>query len=99
MTTLTLRYIKGDFVVTGPDIESARFKTRREAKDWCVAHYPGSPIKEIGPIYKPPSAERRAVKRGLKGAHRAPHQFARALRVEPEETPAVRRKAEEDLGR
>ena len=43
MTTLTLRYIKGDFVVTGPDIESARFKTRREAKDWCVAHYPGSP--------------------------------------------------------
>ena len=34
MTTLTLRYIKGDFVVTGPDIEPARFKTRREAKDW-----------------------------------------------------------------
>ncbi len=64
MTTLTLRYIKGDFVVTGPDIEPARFKTRREAKDWCVAHYPGSPIKEIGPIYRPPSAERRAVTRG-----------------------------------
>ena len=35
MTTLTLRYIKGDFVVTGPDIEPLRFKTRREAKDWC----------------------------------------------------------------
>ena len=52
MTTLTLRYIKGDFVVTGPDIEPTRFKTRREAKDWCVAHYPGSPFKEIGPIYK-----------------------------------------------
>ena len=78
MTTLILRYIKGDFVVTGPDIEPVQFKTRREAKDGCVAHYPGSPIKEIGPIYKPPSAERRAVKRGLKGAHRAPHQFARA---------------------
>ena len=62
MTTLTMRYIKGHFVVTGPDIEPTRFKTRREAKDWCVAHYPGSPIKEIGPIYKPPSAERRAVK-------------------------------------
>jgi hypothetical protein len=46
MTTLTMRYIKGDFVVTGPDIESVRFKTRREAKDWCVAHCPGSPIKE-----------------------------------------------------
>jgi hypothetical protein len=26
----------------------------REAKDWCAAHYPDSPIKEIGPIYKPP---------------------------------------------
>jgi len=51
-----LRCIKGDFVVTGPDIEPIRFKTRREAKDWCVTHYPGSPIKEIGPIYKPPAA-------------------------------------------
>ena len=55
MTTLTLRYIKGDFVVTGPDIQPTRFKTRREAKDWCEAHYPGSPIKEIGAIYKPPA--------------------------------------------
>jgi hypothetical protein len=48
MTTITLRRMKDDFVVTGPDIEPANFKTRREAKDWCVAHYPGSPIKEIG---------------------------------------------------
>jgi hypothetical protein len=55
MTTLTLRYIKGDFVVTGPDIQPTRFKTRREAKDWCVAYYPGSLIKEIGPIYKSPA--------------------------------------------
>ena len=47
MTTLTLRYIKGDFAVTGPDIEPLRFKTRREAKDWCRTHYPGSLIKEI----------------------------------------------------
>jgi hypothetical protein len=54
MTTLTLRYIKGDFVVTGQDIEPMRFKTRREAKDWCRTHYPDSLIKEIGPIYKPP---------------------------------------------
>ena len=61
MTTLTMRYIKGDFVVIGPDIQPTRFKTRREAKDWCAAHYPGSPIKEIGPIYKPLSAERRAL--------------------------------------
>jgi hypothetical protein len=56
MTTLTLRYIKGDFVVTGPEIEPTWFKTRQEAKDWCRAHYPGSPIKEIGPIYRPPAA-------------------------------------------
>ena len=63
MTTLILRYIKGDFVVTGPDIEPLRFKTRREAKDWCRTHYPGSLIKEVGPIYKPRSAERRAVRR------------------------------------
>jgi hypothetical protein len=33
MTTLTLRYIKGDFVVTGPDIQPAKFKSHREAKD------------------------------------------------------------------
>jgi hypothetical protein len=25
MTTLTMRYIKGDFVVTGPDIERVKF--------------------------------------------------------------------------
>jgi hypothetical protein len=49
MTTLTLRRIKDDFIVTGPDIEPAKFKSRREAKNWCTAHYPGSPIKEIGP--------------------------------------------------
>ena len=55
MTTLTMRYIKGHIVVTGPDIEPARFKTRPEAKDWCRTRYPGSPIKEIGPIYKPPA--------------------------------------------
>jgi hypothetical protein len=48
MTTLTLRRIKDDFIVSGPDIEPSRFKSHREAKDWCVTHYPGSPIKEIG---------------------------------------------------
>ena len=48
MTTLTLRLIKNDFIVTGPDIAPAKFKSRREAKDWCVQRYPGSPIKEIG---------------------------------------------------
>jgi hypothetical protein len=49
MTTLTMRYIKGDFVVTGPDIERVKFVMRRAAKNWCAEHHPGSPIKEIGP--------------------------------------------------
>jgi hypothetical protein len=40
--------IKGDFVVTGPDVAPAKFKSRREAKDWCKTKYPGSPIHEIG---------------------------------------------------
>ena len=47
MTTLTMRRIK-DFIVTSPDIEPAKFKSRRDAKDWCAQHYPGSPIYEIG---------------------------------------------------
>jgi hypothetical protein len=48
MTVLTLRHIKGDFVVTGPDIAPLKFKSRREARDWCQAHHPGSPITEVG---------------------------------------------------
>jgi hypothetical protein len=55
MTTLTLRYIKGHFVVTGPDIEPTRFKTRREAKDWCVAHYPARPAKRSVRSTAPPA--------------------------------------------
>jgi hypothetical protein len=54
MTTLTMRYTRGDFVVIGP----LKFKSRREAKDWCIAHYPGSPLKEIGAD---------AAKRSVKG--------------------------------
>ena len=61
MTTLTMRYIKGDFVVTGPDIERVKFVMRREAKNWCAEHHPGSPLKEIG-------ADR--VTRSLKGPTR-----------------------------
>ena len=48
MTTLTMRCIKGYFVVTGRDVEPAEFKSRREAKDRCMTHYSGSPITEIG---------------------------------------------------
>ena len=43
MTTLTLRLIKGDFDVTGPDVEPVKFN------DWCAQQHPGSPIEEIGP--------------------------------------------------
>jgi hypothetical protein len=48
MTTLILRFINGNFVVTGPDIEPTRFASRREAKDWCRWHHPGVPVVEIG---------------------------------------------------
>jgi hypothetical protein len=48
MTTITMRHTKGTFLVTGKDIEARKFGSRREAKDWCAGHYPGSPIKEIG---------------------------------------------------
>jgi hypothetical protein len=49
MTILTLRRIREDrFEVTGPDIEPATFKTRVEARDWCLTRYPGAPIREVG---------------------------------------------------
>jgi hypothetical protein len=48
MTTFTMRYIKGHFVVTGPDVPSMQFKSRAEARDWCKAYYPGSPVTVIG---------------------------------------------------
>jgi hypothetical protein len=65
MTTLTMRMInKGDFVVTGPDVEPMKFKSRREARDWCMTHHPGSPITEVGPGGK------RAAKAKKKSADR-----------------------------
>ena len=65
MTTLTMRMIKGDFVVTGPDVEPMRFKSRAEARDWCKTHHPGSAITEVDPGGKraakkpPPKNQRR----------------------------------------
>jgi hypothetical protein len=45
MTVLTMRYLRGHFVVTGPDIEPLNSS---HAKDWCDdEHHQGSPIKEI----------------------------------------------------
>jgi hypothetical protein len=64
MTTPTMRVVRGDFIITGPDIEPMKFKSRREAKDWCKAHHPGSPITEIGPgeKSKPPASQPRRIK-------------------------------------
>jgi hypothetical protein len=39
MTTITMRYIKGAFLVTGKDIEARKFESRRKAKDWCVTPF------------------------------------------------------------
>ena len=61
MTALTMRRIRDHFVVTGPDIEPLRFKTRYEAREWCKQHHPGSPIREVGPGTKkrpPPKADK-----------------------------------------
>ena len=49
MTTLTMRVVRGDFIVTGPDIAPMKFKSRREAKDWCTVYHPASSITEVGP--------------------------------------------------
>src|SRR5262245_11342670 len=46
---LSVRYFNGYFLVTGPDTEPAKFKTRQQALTWCAAHYPDLPIKEHRP--------------------------------------------------
>jgi hypothetical protein len=46
MTVLTMRYQQGHFVVSSPDTEPVKFKTRSEAREWCLRHYPGSPIRD-----------------------------------------------------
>jgi hypothetical protein len=58
MTTLTMRLIKGDSSSPDPDIEPMKFKSRREARDWCKAHDPGSPITEISPGGKRAAAKK-----------------------------------------
>jgi hypothetical protein len=49
MTTLTMRMIKGDFVVTGPDVEPMKFKTRREAREWCWLTIRDSQSRRLAP--------------------------------------------------
>ena len=43
-----VRYSQGHIVLIGPHVEPHKFKSRREAKDWCMEHHPGFSIKEIG---------------------------------------------------
>jgi hypothetical protein len=62
MTTLTLRYLQGYFVVIGPHIKPHKFKSRPEAKDWYVEQHPGSPIKEIGADAARQAAKVKAVR-------------------------------------
>jgi hypothetical protein len=64
MTTLTLRYIKGDFVVTGPDIQPAKFKSHREAKDWCPDN------RNRGGFVEPSSSKSEGPAEGTEGLSR-----------------------------
>jgi len=47
-TVLTIRSRRGHFVVTAFDLDPVKFKTRRQARDWCAENYPGAPIYEAG---------------------------------------------------
>jgi hypothetical protein len=48
LTVLTMRRVREQFVVIAPDIEPVTFKSRREARVWSLAHFPGAPIREVG---------------------------------------------------
>jgi hypothetical protein len=47
-TVLTIRSQRGHFIVTSFDLDPVKFKTRRQARDWCSENYPGSQIREAG---------------------------------------------------
>ena len=42
--------MKGDFIITGPDIAPMKFNSRREATKWCANHYPASSITDMAQI-------------------------------------------------
>jgi hypothetical protein len=48
MTVLTMRSRRSHFIVTGPNIELVKFKTRQQARNWCAANHPGLLIHESG---------------------------------------------------
>ena len=66
MTTLTMRVVKGDVIVTGQDIEPLKFKSRPEARDWCKTHHPGSPINAIGSGRQTPGAQETGATASMK---------------------------------
>jgi hypothetical protein len=48
-TTLTLRSRGAHLIVTGPALSGvAKFKTRRQAREWCARYYPCISIHEVG---------------------------------------------------
>ena len=59
MTTLTMRLVKGDFIVTGPDIAPMKFKSRprpRLVQDppSRLAHHRDRSGRQSAPAKKPP---------------------------------------------
>jgi hypothetical protein len=68
MTILTMRYSRGHFIVSAPGMEPVKFKTRREARDWCLRHHRGSPLKEIGADEAKRAAKARAKAQRSKAA-------------------------------
>ena len=64
MTTLTLRYIKGDFVVTGSDIRATPVQDAPRGKGLVRGALAGLAHQRDRSDLQAPRAERRAVKRG-----------------------------------
>ena len=87
MTTLTMRLVRGDFIVTGPDIEPMTFQSRREARDWGLklpkgtCRLPPSPQKVMDDT---PKAQASAASHRLNAE---PHDWFWHQRVLPGEGP------------
>jgi len=67
MTTLTMRMIKGAFLVTGLDGEPMEFKSRREAREWCVRTIRDRPLRDR-PRRQTRRQETAAEERSVEGA-------------------------------
>jgi hypothetical protein len=90
ISDLTMRLVKGDFIVTGPDIAPMKFKSRREADDWCKVYHPASSVTEIG------SDGKRGGRKPPERAQRKPARAATCLEPSNSEdsaSPAVPRRS------